>query len=319
MSDACLLADIGATNARFQLGDRHGWLSEPVVFSTTEFSDVADLFAAVKAALPGPYARAVFAVAGPERAAGDFELTNTGLRFETGRCAQLLSCPVRVVNDFYAVAAALPWLENLTQIGGADAAQYHTKAVLGPGSGLGMAILHADRGGHWHVLSGEGGHADLAPATHLETELWSVLTQEFGHVSLETVLCGSGLVNLYEAMCVTWGMPAEPLTAAQISAQGSSMESLVCHQTLETFFGLLGGAAGNLALTAGARGGIYIAGGIVPRMTDFAVSSPLRRRFDDKGVMRHFVEPIPLYLVLDENPGLLGARACLLQDSESLG
>jgi glucokinase len=165
----------------------------------------------------------------------------------------------------------------------------------------------------WRVVDGEGGHATLAIANHLDAELWGVLSQEVDYVSRETVLCGSGLVRLYRAMCAVWGSHPEALDAAQVSARGVTMTDPVCHQTLESFCGLLGNTAGDFALTVGARGGVYIAGGIAPKIVDFLSASPLRRRFDERGPMSAYVSQIPIYIVLDDNPGLVGAMRYSVQ------
>ncbi|MFV2090661.1 MAG: glucokinase, partial [Pseudomonadales bacterium] len=116
---------------------------------------------------------------------------------------------------------------------------------------------------------------------------------------------------LYRAVSTLWGAEPKQMTTEEISLQGVAADDPVCHQTLEIFFGLLGAAAGNLALTVCARSGVYIGGGIVPKLRDFARTSPMRRRFDKRGELESFAAEIPLYLILDEDPGLIGARICL--------
>ena len=120
----------------------------------------------------------------------------------------------------------------------------------------------------------------------------------------------AGIVNLYQAMSSVWGIESEPKTAEEIVHEGLSAEPL-CHQTLETFAGLLGGAAGNLALTVGARGGVYISGGIAPQLVA-CCQQALRRRFDERGDLSDYARAIPLFVVMDEHPGLLGARQTLI-------
>lgn len=304
-----LVADIGATNARFRLCSKQGWHGEAWVAETADFTSAIALFIAVRTALDIEKADlegATLAVAGP-CVDGVVKITNTGLVVSESEAVDVLQTPVTIVNDFFALACGVPHFSALHKFGGGSA-NHNTKAILGPGSGLGMASLEPTDHG-WVVLSGEGGHADLAPGNHLEAELWSLMTAEFGHVSWETVLSGNGIVNLYRAMCATWGNKPEPLTAADISNRGQEMSDLVCHQTLETFAGILGTAAGNLALTVGAVGGVYIGGGIVPRMIDFLKTTPLRRRFEEKGKMSEYVAEIPLFIVTEEAPGLVGARA----------
>lgn len=306
-----LVADIGATNARFRLAGAHGWCSDPLLLSTREFTASDALLETALHALGRPVLqRACLAIAGPVRN-GRGRITNGTLEFHEDGAGRLLDCGVRVINDFHAMARSLPELEALEQIGGAgEPADGGLKAVLGPGSGLGMGLLAGHPGG-WQVLVSEGGHADLAPGNPLEAELLSVLQTAHGHVSWETVLSGPGLVRLYHAVCQLWGMPPDDLTAERITALGLQAEEPVCHQTLETFFALLGTAAGNVALTAWAVGGVYLGGGIVPAMAEFAARSPLRRRFEERGPMTGVVRDIPLYVILDPAPGLAGALGCL--------
>lgn len=319
-----LVADIGATNARFQccsisedLAVDPVLVGEPLVLSTPTYTTEALLFTDVQAHFSATrFTSALFAVAGPVNLdGGAVEVINTGLQIHASEAGELLSTAVTLVNDFHAQAMAVPFAQQIRQVGG-GAVLPQVKGVLGPGSGLGMATLvpnHGSYGVHWQVLPSEGGHADLAPSTFLEAELWSILAQKHDHVCLETVLCGAGLLNLYRAMCGLWGSEAEEISAAEISQRGQTMSDPVCHQTLEAFAGFLGSAAANLALTVGARGGVYISGGIAPLMLDFLVSSPLRRRFEEKGDLSDYVREIPLLIVLDTQPGLTGAMYCLAE------
>lgn len=307
-----LVADIGATNARFSLAEDAGLCGPPLVLPTAAYATSDALLGAAVAGLGGPPPAAVcLAVAGPV-VEGRGRITNGGMTFDAPRCAARLEAPVTLINDFHALARALPDLRDLRRVGGSAhrAAPAAVKAVVGPGSGLGMGLL-VPRGAGWQVLASEGGHADLAPGSALEAEVLALLQAEHGHVSWETVLSGSGLVRLYRVVCRIWGMAPEPLEAEAISALGAQAHDPVCHQTLELFFALLGAAAGNLALTACAFGGVYIGGGIVPTLADFAAASPMRRRFDERGPMSELIGQVPLSLVLDPHPGLIGALACL--------
>ena len=308
-----LVGDVGATNARFRLvNQKHEWASDLLVLPTTQFNEGADLLRAAHAHFNSPaLTQCVLAVAGPVSTDGSsIQVINTGLSFEQASVQAVIGVTPIFHNDFFVQARALPYLTELVQIGG-DKGADGVKAILGPGSGLGMATLVPDMAGNLTVLPSEGGHGDLAPGSYLEAELWSVLAQTHAHVSWETVLSGPGIVNLYQAMSSVWGMEAAPTSAEEIVQQGLSAEPL-CHQTLETFAGLLGGAAGNLALTVGARGGVYISGGIAPKLVDMLPTSPLRRRFDERGDLSDYAKAIPLYVVMDEQPGLLGARHTLI-------
>jgi len=305
-----LVGDIGATNARFQLVASGQWAGEAVVLPTQDFTAAEALLSQAMARLGQPdLVGCVLAVAGPVSADGErIEVINTGLGFNKDSAKAALGVAPLFVNDFYAQAMSIPHLQNVRQVGGESDVQ-GVRGILGPGSGLGMATLVPDQA-RWRVLPSEGGHADLAPGSFLEAELWSMLAQDHSHVCWETVLSGPGLVNLYRAMSGIWGSVPELDTPEAIVTQGLAADPL-CHQTLETFAGLLGGAAGNLALMVGAQGGVYISGGIVPALAELLVSSPMRRRFDERGDLSDYAKAIPLYLVLDEQPGLLGARALL--------
>jgi glucokinase len=216
---------------------------------------------------------------------------------------------VRVINDFTAVGHALPDLEPAVLRGvGPELSGLGTKAAIGPGTGLGMGFVVPDRDG-WRVLPSEGGHAALAPFDLLESEVLGVLHRQHEFVGWETVLCGPGLVNLYGAVCEVWGCPAELTEARDITARAVSIEQPVCHQTLEMFCSLLGNAAGDLALTVCATGGVYLAGGILPQIADFLCASQFRRRFETRGPLSWYVKRIPTWLVLEAQLGLRGAAA----------
>ncbi|MCY3795736.1 MAG: ROK family protein [Gammaproteobacteria bacterium] len=305
-----LVADIGATSARFGLSDRGGVVRH-AEFATGDFSSAADLLAAATEALEaGVVDSACLAVAGPAMLGRATVTKHPELRFDAAALQDVLGCPVQVLNDFHALAVMAPLAEPMRQVGGVSGDD-GVKAVIGPGSGLGMAGLIPNDGG-WRPVASEGGHADLAPGSPLEQELLGVLQRRHGHVCWETVVSGPGLTRLHQAVAELWGASAEALSPARISALGVSVEDPLCHQTLEIFFGLLGSAAGNLALTFCATGGLYIGGGIIPQLADFASTSPLRRRFEERGELSGYVEPIPIYLMLDPLSGLKGALQCAL-------
>lgn len=312
-----LLADVGATHTRLAVAGSAGLEQQPVRLATTLLTDGDALLQRARQSLPMEgLSAACIAMAGPV-AAGAGRLTNGSLVLNGNALARRLGCPVFVINDFHALAMALPNLGRLRQVGGSAGEDREVKAVLGPGSGLGMGMLVPQADG-WRALDSEGGHADLAPGSPLEMELLTLLAAAHGHVSWETVLSGPGLVNLYRAVCSLWGVRPEDAGPEWISANAVDASDPVCHQTLEIFFGLLGAAAGNLALLAAATGGVYIGGGIVPALADFAVASPMRRRFEERGALSAYVARIPLWIILDAEPGLLGALA-YARSRESLG
>ncbi|MCP5181280.1 MAG: glucokinase [Pseudomonadales bacterium] len=308
-----LVADIGATNARFALADAQDRLVRTVVLSTRDMVTpqalLRDAFRALDCDGDLPE-RLCLAVAGPVRD-GTARLTNQGEIFDQAALSRSFGRDVILVNDFVALAHAVPHAQSLEQIGG-ETADAGVKALIGPGSGCGMAFLVPQASGYV-VFPSEGGHADLAPGSPLEAELWTALSARVPHVCWEAVLSGPGIENLHAALSEVWGAPAEPMSAARITEAGMDMADPICHQTLELFFGFLGAAAGGLAVTTLATGGVYIGGGIVRRMVEFARRSPLRRRFDERGMMADMVRRIPIYLILDDMPGLVGALKYLGQ------
>ena len=316
MGRRCLIADIGATNSRFALADEGGLVSRVLRLATADHTDVGTLIAAARQGLKfGDLDGCCIAMAGPVQH-GRGTITNATLNLDSADLSTLLACPSTVVNDFFALARAVPELKQLRQIGGSEAAS-GVKALLGPGTGLGMSVLippkQAD--GEQIVLPSEGGHGDLAPGSPLELEVLQILANQHSHVSWERVLSGPGLVNLYVALCSIWGNEPETVSAEWIASRGVNVDEPICHQVLELFFGFLGAAAGNLALTVCAEGGVYIGAGIVPAIvrakSEYVASSPMRRRFEERGALSDYAARIPLYVILDEDPGLLGALACL--------
>lgn len=307
-----LVGDVGATNARFRLASpTREWVSDLLILPTANYSSGEQLLSDVYTRLQSPILKScVIVAAGPASADGTaISMINAKLGFDQATAQAQLGVIPKFHNDFFAQALSIPHLQDLLLIGG-DASCSGVRAILGAGSGLGMATLVPTGSHQWTVLSSEGGHGDLAPGSFLEVELYSALAQEHPHVSWETVLSGSGMVNLYQAMSSIWGVQPSLETPELIVEQGLAGDPL-CHQTLESFAGFLGGAAGNLALTVGARGGIYISGGIAPKLAELLPSSPLRRRFDERGALSAYVREIPLYLVKDEHPGMLGAMHSL--------
>ncbi|MGN6827014.1 glucokinase [Paucibacter sp. M5-1] len=216
-----------------------------------------------------------------------------------------------VLNDFAALALSLPLLSNAGRqsLGGGSPVEGAPMVVLGPGTGLGVAGLVIQPDGRPCVISGEGGHATVAPATERECEVLRLLRREFGHVSAERVLSGPGLVNLYRAVCTLDARPPADLSPADVTGRAS--HDPACAQAIELFLAFLGGVAGNLALSFGALGGVYIGGGIVPRFGGLLDAAVFRHQFEDKGRLRGYVERIPTWLITADNPSLLGAANAL--------
>ncbi len=315
-----LIADIGATNARFALQRPGARPQAPVVLRCAEHDGIE---AAVRAALAragaeAPPLDAAVAVAAP--VVGDrVEMTNHPWRFSRERLRRALGLRrLVVINDLTAIALSLPRLGRgeRRRVGGGRRARRAPIAVLGPGTGLGVSGL-LPVGDGWVPLAGEGGHADLAPGDDEELAILERLRRRFDHVSLERVLSGPGLVNLYRALAEIEGEAAadsDPPTAKEIAARARAGTCRRSSAAVATFCGLLGAAAGDLALTLGARGGVYIAGGIVPKLGPAFDAERFRRRFEAKGRLGAYLAPIPTYVVTAAEPALLGL-AGLLDDT----
>ncbi|HVK31896.1 MAG TPA: glucokinase [Burkholderiaceae bacterium] len=314
-----LLGDVGGTNARWAWQAGPGQAPGRVQsLPTAGFATIADCIAAYLAAqgLPAPRELA-FGIA--TAVTGDrVQMTNHAWSFSIEALNATLGTErVRVLNDFEALAHAVPLLGagDLRAVGGGTAQAGSTLAVLGAGTGLGVSGLVPDGHGGWRVIVGEGGHATLAATTAREASLLAVLRERFDHVSAERALSGPGLVNLYQALCALDGLAAEPLDAAQVVQRAldppATPTHAACAEVLQTFAALLGTVAGNLALTLGARGGVYIGGGIVPRLGERFAQLPFRERFEAKGRFRGYLAAIPTWVIMAESPALLGAARAL--------
>lgn len=308
--DVGLIGDIGATNTRFALVQPDGTTSAARVYA---LHDHPSLTHAIDAYLTdeSPVMRpvhAVLAVASP--ITGDeVTLTNHPWTFSVEALRRHLGLRrLRVINDFAANAAAIPHLDaaDRVQIGGGAPVAGAPIGVVGPGTGLGVGSLDGAA-----ALAGEGGHVTMAPATAQESAILDLVRRRFDHVSAERVLSGPGLVNLYNALCELAGAPAAPYTPAQIISPQIWSTDAHAKEATAIFCAMLGTVAGNLALTLGARGGVYISGGIVPRIASFFAQSEFRARFEAKGRLRDYVAAIPTYLIVRPLPVLLGAAALL--------
>lgn len=318
-----MVADVGATNARFATVGSEG-VGAGAVFSTADATTGTALVERFldEVGLQRPAAIAI-ALAGPV-AAGEGTLTNSTIGFSEAELRDRFRTRVLLLNDFAAVAAAVPFLDEAqrVELAGArteplDPARAAVKAVLGPGTGLGMAaVLPVE--GRWLVMPSEGGHCDLPATDGLEAEVLGVLLGELGQVPWEACVSGPGLVNLYRAVCSIWGCAARHDAPEQIAAEARDGDP-VCHQTVEMFLGMLGNAAGNLAIMTCARGGVLIGGGIVPKLLDQLDPVRFRRRFEQRGALSSFAETVPTALIVDPQVGLRGAWQALRGDVGFVG
>jgi glucokinase len=311
-----LLADIGGTNVRFatlmpdgKIGAVEAWLTALYPDFATAVRTYADV-----AGVALPFERAAICAAGPlER--DHIDLTNCPWKISRAEIASATGAKKPIlVNDFAAVAQALPVLggDDLIHFGGTEPLDLAPKVVLGPGTGLGVAGLVPDDKHKWTVVAGEGGHTDLAPHDDREIAILFYLIREHGHVSVERVLSGPGLETLYLAIAALDGVAikAKPI-AADIAKAARAKTAPVAVEAVHLFIGWLGAVAGNLALAFGGRGGVYIAGGIVPQWGDLFDAKLFRHRFEAKGRMRNFLHPIPTYLITAKDLAFRGLAEML--------
>ena len=312
-----LIGDVGGTNARFALQAAQGEAASQVVtYAVAEYPTFDAAILHYLSRLSGPRPRqGAIGIANP--IVGDHvKMTNAPWAFSIEGVRRAIGFDrFLVVNDFTALALSLPGLspEDVRQIGGGKPDPTAAVGLIGPGTGLGVSgLLRVDGGRRSIPLEGEGGHVSLAPATVREDQVVAVLRERFGHASAERAISGPGLVNLYEALCTLDGVAPRPLDPAAVSTEALDGRDARCVEAVEMFLGLLGGVAGNLALTLGARGGMYIGGGIVPRLGDWIDRSSFRERFVAKGRFRAYLEQMPTFLVdAKTSPALIGAARAL--------
>jgi glucokinase len=303
-----LLADIGGTYARFALTE--GRLVGAVW--STEVGSRHGAVEAIRAFLSAggisqPIDGALLAVAGPVEG-GRSKLTNAAWLLDEEEIGRAFSFGwVRIVNDLEAVAAGLPDLNpaQTRSIGQGIAIPGAPMAILSPGTGLGMACLVSSPAGRC-VVTSEGGHATLASPDRRFDDVVGVLRRRFGHVSAERALSGPGLVNLHQALAELEGAEQLRRTPVEVTEGAFDGSSATSRAAVDAFCTLLGGVAGDLALTYGARGGLFIGGGIVPRFVDHFERSGFREAFLGKGRLRPYLERIPVRVILHPTPAFTG-------------
>ncbi|KQQ50685.1 glucokinase [Pseudomonas sp. Leaf127] len=311
-----LVGDIGGTNARFAIWEDNQ-LHSIEVFPTVDYTGPQQAIEVYLQNLDlqrGDVSHACLAVAGPVDG-DEFQFTNSHWTFSRSRfCTDLKIEHLLLINDFSAMALGMTRLQDdeyLTVCHGLGQPE-RPRAVIGPGTGLGVGTLISSGANHWTALPGEGGHVNLPIGTAREALLWTRLMAEHEHVSAETVLSGAGLLLLYRVSCELDGLEPVLKSPAAITQAAQGGDPVAC-AVLEQFCVFLGRVAGNNVLTLGALGGVYIAGGVVPRFVDFFMNSGFKRALKEKGVMSDYFDDLPVWLVTAEYPGLNGAGVALQQ------
>lgn len=311
-----LVGDVGGTNARFALVDEEGHIRFPKSYACHDYSSLAEIIGEYLATTAGKRrpTRAAIAVAGPV-VEGEIQFTNLDWGIsETDLVIAFEFEAVSLINDFSAQAMAAPRLgaEDLRQIGPAIKGSVDCPiVVLGAGTGFGVAGLA--RTSHLEVsVATEGGHAGFSPSDETEVEIWRRLKAKYGRVSIERVLSGQGLYDLYCALAEMERQNCELGDEKAVFAAGQSGEP-VASAALDRFCQILGSVAGDLALTYGARGGVYVSGGIAPRLLDRISAGGFRARFEDKGRLTEYVKAIPTFIMVHPYAALVGAARELEQ------
>ncbi|WP_096084803.1 glucokinase [Agaribacterium haliotis] len=318
-----IVADVGGTNARFALVtdklDGEFQLKCTRIYKGSEFANFDLVMEDYLAQLDGvkPHAACV-AIAGPID--GDaVKMTNLPWHFSQRELKQRFDLQAfNAINDFTAMAMASSILkgESLNYVLPGSRQKHGNKAICGAGTGLGVAGLCHD-GRYWLPIPSEGGHVTLGPATIEEAELLKLMLRQHAYVSAEMCLSGPGLINLYKAFAELEGQSAEALAAHEISQRGLDNSDVLCRKALDQFCAFMGTVASNLALTYGAKGGVYLCGGIVPRFVDYLRKSLFKERFLNKGVMSHYLADIPVDVMVHELPAFHGAAAWMEQTLNS--
>lgn len=313
-----LVADIGGTNARFALADVDA--SVPLLddsvreYPVVEFPSLGDAARQYLEQIGVSTNHGVFAVAG--RVNGDeARITNHPWVISRRRTAGMLGFEqLHLINDFAAQAMAISLLrdDDVIPVGGADwqpapVSQPRNYAVIGPGTGLGVGGLLI-RDGHCYPLETEGGHASFPPGTPEEIEILRILSTQFGRVSNERLICGAGLVNIHRALSEIAGVDPGPLQPKDITARAAAGDPRAA-RTIDLFCAIFGAIAGDLVLIQGAWDGVFLTGGLVPKLLDSIQHSGFRQRFEHKGRFSANMARVPSLAVIHPQAGLLGAAA----------
>ena len=310
-----VLVDIGGTNVRFVTVGADGTLMHREAWLTEFYPDFSTAFKAYAEIAGLQSVRAVGVCAAGPLINDRIDLTNC--KWEISRreiAAATGASNVVLANDFAAVASALPVLSSadLQQIGGGERQPNAPMVALGPGTGLGVASAVPDEHGGWISIPGEGGHVDLSPNSDREIAILFQLHRDYGHVSIERVLSGPGLEVLYLAIAALDGRQFKSRPIAQDIARAAlAGADPLATEAISIFTAMLGSVAGNLALTLGAQGGVFIAGGIIRQWGPLFDARLFRHRFEAKGRMRHFLAPIPCYLITADDIAFRGLAAML--------
>ena len=311
-----VVADVGGTNIRLAVCDvKTGELSQLNEFACAEFITLEVALTQYFEILQGEVKHLCIGIACPVE---NDHVVMTNLSWDFSKQAlkeRLKLASLYVINDYTAISLAVPFLSSVEkiQVGGGECKENAVTAIFGPGTGLGVShiIKSADK---WISLDGEGGHVSFAANTPVQADILCLLQAKFGHVSAERILSGQGLVNLYQSLCALSKREVKFEQPNEVSKAALDESCDLARRSLDVFCQVMGSFAGNLALNLACTGGVYIAGGIVPRFAELFQSSEFRHFFEDKGRFKAYLSSIPTFLITHNNPGLLGASVYLRQE-----
>jgi glucokinase len=317
-----LVADIGGTNARFALvADSESRPIEPRNLRCADYPTIVDAARTYleQLGLGKPY-QAAMSIASP--VTGDeLNMTNHNWSFSVRQIREELGLRhLKVLNDYTALALALPSLkeDQCVKVGSGESLTGHPMAVLGPGTGLGVSgVLPA--GDHWVPLESEGGHVSYGPLNAREDQIIQLLREKYKHISAESLVSGPGLSLIYETITRLEGGEVKKLSPVEVTDLALSNNCAIATETVLIFCDILGTVAGNLALTLGARGGVYIGGGIILKLLDNFSHSRFRERFERHGRLTGYLQKIPTYVINTDYPALTGAVVALDKAYENVG
>lgn len=313
-----LIADIGGTNARFSIEVK------PYTYEFTQILDCKKYRTLSEAAVSylksvnmyGKVHHAALALPSPTVDDVLYMVNSPWHRQLMSKTKADMGMDSTIfLNDFHALSLAIPHINrnNLVKIGGTDEPNPQKPiAIIGPGTGLGMATLLRHPLGEYLSIPGEGGRSSFPAVNEEEIELWNFAHRRFHHVSVERFICGPGLQLIYEGLCSIDGKPIDIIpTPAEITERGTNGTDFTCQRTLDVFCRMLGTVASNLAVITNAFGGVYIGGGVVPRILEYFIASDFRGRFEAKGRYHAYLAKMPVYVIVDPFPAFLGASYAL--------
>ncbi|PKG37608.1 glucokinase [Psychromonas sp. Urea-02u-13] len=311
-----VVADVGGTNIRLAVCcNKSGEVSQIRTFACAEFLTLDAALFQYFSTLSEKVSVLCLAIACPVE--DDLvSMTNLSWQFSKLVLKEKLQLEhLFVINDYTGISLAVPFLtdQQKIKIGQGEAQHQGVTAIFGPGTGLGVShLIHAAN--KWLSLDGEGGHMSVSPNSREQADVLLLLQAQFGHVSAERLLSGQGLVNIYHAICRLEGKQVDFHEPKQVTEAALNKDCSLATRSLTLFCEVMGGFAGNLALNLACTGGVYIAGGIVPRFVEFFKDSEFRTFFEAKGRFSTYLATIPTYVITHDNPGLLGATVYLRQE-----